>query len=88
MPTLRYFWKYLGDSLKYLNRFAGHKITSIYAKATPNLDKYQKENLELFCQGKIVFLEDFYSLALVSTGKQHVILQAGQDKGHKSEMLA
>lgn len=42
-----------------------------------------KEEIELFCEGKIAKLHDFRMLELFSNGSRKVIRSQNQDKGHK-----
>lgn len=47
-----------------------------------------KEYIEIFGEGKVAIIDDYRCLTLVSGGRKKISRSAGQDKGHKKEMIA
>ncbi len=47
---------------------------------------FQKERVEVFCEGQIAVLDDYRSLTIVKDGKRSVEKLSAQDKGWKNEM--
>jgi predicted dehydrogenase len=64
----------------------GSTATVVYA-ATGDTT-YPKERVELFCEGKVVVIDDFLSLTVVQEGKTRVRRLPRIDKGHADEMKA
>ncbi|WP_373999504.1 bi-domain-containing oxidoreductase [Bdellovibrio bacteriovorus] len=49
-------------------------------------NSYAKEHMELFCEGKVIVMEDFKTLEV--HGSTSLNLKASQDKGQKEELIA
>jgi len=79
--------KYRDDNLTInINLTDGSVGTILYVA---NGDKaLSKEYVEIFSEGKVAIIDDYRCLTLVSGGRKKVSRNAGQDKGHKKEMIA
>jgi predicted dehydrogenase/threonine dehydrogenase-like Zn-dependent dehydrogenase len=80
--------KYKEDNVTMVFTFEDGSIGTVAYLA--NGDKsVPKETVEVFCGGKVAFLNDFRSLSLVSNGTKNLIQnRGGQDKGHKGSWTA
>ena len=64
----------------------GSVATIVYA-ATGDTT-YPKERVEVFCEGKVMVIDDFKTLTVVEGGKTRVKKLRRTDKGHAAEMKA
>lgn len=80
--------KYSEDNISLSLTFADGSIGVVDYLA--NGDKsFPKEQVEVFCGGRVAVLDDFRTLTLVHNGNRRVLQSAlKQDKGHSAEMLA
>lgn len=80
--------KYHQDNVLLTLEFIDGSIGSIAYLA--NGDKsFSKENVEVFCGGKIGILDDFISLTIIQDGhRHHQKSHLGQDKGHRAAWQA
>lgn len=49
---------------------------------------FPKERVEVFCQGKVMVIDDFKSATLTEGGRTRTSRSSRQDKGHRAEMRA
>jgi len=77
----------LTDSLSVTLRYGdGSVVTILYAALGDTA--YPKERVEVFCQGKVLVIDDFRSATLTVGGKTRTATLQRQDKGHRAEMKA
>jgi predicted dehydrogenase len=77
----------LADSLSITLTFSDGSLATIIYAATGDTT-YPKERVEVFCQGKVMVIDDFKTLTLVEGGKTHTKKLSRTDKGHTAELAA
>ena len=77
----------LTDTLSVTLSYADGSVATVVYVATGDTS-YPKERVEVFCEGKVMVIDDFKSLTLTRAGKTHVTRLRGADKGHAAEMVA
>jgi predicted dehydrogenase/threonine dehydrogenase-like Zn-dependent dehydrogenase len=77
----------LTDSLSVTLSFADGSVATIIYAATGDT-AFAKERVEVFCEGKVMVIDDFKSFTLVAGGKTHSQKFPRMDKGHSAEMAA
>ena len=77
----------LADSLSLTLSFADGSVATVIYAATGDTS-YPKERVEVFCAGRVLVIDDFKTLTLVTGGKTRVERLSRADKGHAAEMKA
>ncbi len=77
----------LADSLSITLSFSDGSVATIIYAATGDTT-YPKERVEVFCEGKVIVIDDFRTLTVVQDGKTRTTKLARPDKGHRAEMRA
>jgi predicted dehydrogenase len=75
----------LADSLSITLAFSDGSVATIIYAATGDTS-YPKERVEVFCEGKVMVIDDFRTFTLVEGGKTRTKSLARTDKGHNAEM--
>jgi len=77
----------LADSLSMTLAFPDGSVATIVYAATGDT-AYPKERVEVFCEGKVMVIDDFKTFTLVQGGKTQTKKLPRPDKGHTAEMAA
>lgn len=77
----------LTDSLSVTLGYADGSVATLVYTAQGDT-AYAKERVEIFCENKVMVIDDFKSLTLTRGGRTHVTRLAHTDKGHAAEMAA
>jgi predicted dehydrogenase/threonine dehydrogenase-like Zn-dependent dehydrogenase len=77
----------LTDSLSITLSFTDGSVATIVYASTGDT-AYPKERVEVFCEGKMVIIDDFKTITTVHGGRAHADKLRRPDKGHAAEMAA
>jgi polar amino acid transport system substrate-binding protein len=77
----------LTDTLSATLSFADGSTATLLYVATGDT-AHPKERVEVFCEGKVMVIDDFKSSALTQGGKTHTSRSSHADKGHAAEVKA
>jgi predicted dehydrogenase len=75
--------RYQQDNVAVVIKFEDGSLANLLYLANGD-PKLPKEYAEIFCQGRVIRLEDFVSLELIKGGKRQAV-KAQQDKGHRRQ---
>ncbi len=77
----------LTDTLSITLTYPDGSVATIVYAATGDTT-YAKERVEVFCEGRVLVIDDFKTLTIVQGGKTRVTKLRRIDKGHAAEMKA